>query len=185
MPRAGLAPVAVIAAGADLADEVGFAGLTMGLLAERVGVRTPSLYKHVDSLDALRRGIGLLAKREIAVVLARAAAGKAGAEALHAFAETYRRWALEHPGRYAATVRAPAPEDTEDFRASEEALRILFDILTGFGLRDEAVIDAARMVRSSLHGFISLEGGGGFGYPQNIDRSYRFLVDSLVSTLTR
>ena len=49
MPRAGLGTAAVVAAGADLADEVGFAALTMGRLAERLGVRTPSLYKHVES----------------------------------------------------------------------------------------------------------------------------------------
>ncbi|GAA1594517.1 TetR/AcrR family transcriptional regulator [Actinoplanes couchii] len=183
MPRAGLAPATVIAAGADLADEVGFAGLTMGLLAERVGVRTPSLYKHVDSLDALRRGIAILAKREFAVEMARASAGKAGVNALQAFAETYRRWALTHPGRYAATVRAPAPGDEEDLLASNEALRVLFDVLAGFGLHDDARIDAARMVRSALHGFANLESGGGFGYPQNIDRSYQVMVDTLVAAV--
>lgn len=185
MPRAGLAPATVITAGADLADEVGFDGLTMGLLAERLGVRTPSLYKHVDSLDALRRGISIMAKQEIGVALARATAGRSGADALHAFAAAYRDWARQHPGRYATTVRAPAPGDEEDLRASGEALQILLDILTGFGLRDETVIDTTRMVRSALHGFISLEGVGGFGLPQDIDRSYRFLVDTLITTLTR
>jgi len=54
MPRAGLGTAAVVAAGADLADEIGFVGLSMGQLAERVGVRTPSLYKHVASQDAPR-----------------------------------------------------------------------------------------------------------------------------------
>ena len=38
MPRAGLGTDTVVAAGADLADEIGFAGLSMGQLAERVGV---------------------------------------------------------------------------------------------------------------------------------------------------
>lgn len=185
MPRAGLAPASVIAAGAALADEVGFTGLTMGLLAERLGVRTPSLYKHVASLDALRRGIAIQAKREIGHALARAAVGRSGAPALHAFAAAYRAWALEHPGRYAATVRAPAPGDEEDLLASNEALQIMLDILTGFDLRDDALIDAARMVRSALHGFTTLEGGGGFGWPQDIDRSYHTMVDALVSALQR
>ena len=57
MPRAGLGTDTVVAAGADLADEIGFAGLSMGQLAERVGVRTPSLYKHVASQDDLNRRI--------------------------------------------------------------------------------------------------------------------------------
>jgi AcrR family transcriptional regulator len=183
VPRAGLAPATVITAGAELADEIGFAGLTMGSLAERVGVRTPSLYKHVDSLEALRRGIAIQAKRELGSALARAAAGRSGPAAFHAFAETHRRWSLDHPGRYAATVRAPAPDDEEDQQASNEALQTLLDILAGFGLPAERAIDAARMVRSALHGFASLEGAGGFGLPRDVDRSYRYLVDTLITGL--
>ena len=49
MPRADLSPAAVVAAGAALADEVGFAELTMARLAERVGVGTPTLSKPVAS----------------------------------------------------------------------------------------------------------------------------------------
>ena len=51
MPRAGLNGGDVVAAAAALADETGYAGLTMGLLADRLDVRTPSLYKHVGGLD--------------------------------------------------------------------------------------------------------------------------------------
>jgi AcrR family transcriptional regulator len=180
MPRAGLAPAAVVAAGAVLADEVGLAGLTMGLLAERVGVRTPSLYKHVDSLDALRRGIAIQAKRELGDCLARAAAGRSGPDALHAFAAAYRRWVLDHPGRYAATIRAPGPGDEEDRQASDDTVRILLDILAGSGVPDAHAIDAARAFRSAMHGFVSLESAGGFGLPQDVDHSYRFLIETLI-----
>ena len=183
VPRAGLAPAAVVAAGASLADEVGLANLTMGALAERVGVRTPSLYRHVDSLDAVRRGICVQAKHELADTLARAAVGKSGPYAVQAFADAYRRWVLDHPGRYAATVRAPAAADDEDHRASSEALQVLLDILAGFGLRGAQGIDAARMVRSALHGFVSLESVGGFGLPRDVNRSYRFLVNTLINGL--
>lgn len=183
MPRAGLDPAAVVAAGAALADEVGFTELTMGRLAERVGVRTPSLYKHIDSLEALRHGISVQAKRELGIALARATVGRSGPDAVHAFAGAYRRWALDHPGRYAATIRAPAAGDEEDRRAGEEVLQILLDVLAGFGLRDARAIDAARTLRSALHGFVSLESSGGFGLPQDVTRSHRFLVDTLVTGL--
>lgn len=183
MPRAGLAPAAVVAAGAALADEVGFDGLTMGLLAERVGVRTPSLYKHVESLDALRRGIAVQAKHELATALARACVGLSGPDAVHAFADAYRRWVLDHPGRHAATIRPAAADDEEDRAAGEEALQVLFDILAGFGLRGARSIDAARALRSAIHGFTNLESAGGFGLPQEVNRSYRFLIDSLIASL--
>ncbi|MEU4399200.1 TetR/AcrR family transcriptional regulator [Micromonospora orduensis] len=183
MPRVGLAPAAVVAAGAALADEVGFANLSMGLVAERVGVRTPSLYKHVDSLEALRRGISIQARRELGDTLVRATVGRSGPDAVRAFADAYRRWVLDHPGRYAATVRAPDLDDEEDRRAGDEALRILLDVLAGFGSPGADAIDAARALRSALHGFASLESAGGFGLPRDVDPSYRFLVETLISGL--
>jgi AcrR family transcriptional regulator len=183
MPRAGLAPEGVVAAGAALADEIGFDNLTMGLLAERVGVRTPSLYKHVDSLNALRHGISLQAAREFTDALARAAVGKSGPDAVRAFADAYRRWALDHPGRYAATVRAPADGDEAGHQVSDEALRLMYDVLSGFDLSGTRAVDAARVLRSALHGFATLEGAGGFGLPQDVTRSYRFLIDTLIAGL--
>jgi len=183
VPRAGLVPATVIAAGADLADEVGFDALTMGLLAERLGVRTPSLYRHVESLDALRRGIALQAKRELGDEAARAAVGKAGPDAIHAFADAYRRWARDHPGRYTASLRAPAADDEEDRRVSDESVRALFAVVAGFGLHDDDAVDAARALRSAMHGFASLESAGAFGLPRDVDRSYHALIDTLVSGL--
>ena len=59
MPRAGLSRGGVVAAAAELADEVGFTEMTMGLLAQRLGIRTPSLYKHVADLADLKHATGL------------------------------------------------------------------------------------------------------------------------------
>jgi AcrR family transcriptional regulator len=181
MPRAGLDTSAVVAAGAALADEVGLAALTMGLLANRLGVRPPSLYKHVTSLDELRHGISVQAKREFAHHLARDSVGRTGPDAVRAFADSYRHWALEHPGRYAATLPAPAAGDGEDRRVSEEALQVLLDVLAGFGLPDARVVDSARALRSALHGFVALEGADSFRMARDVTRSFHFLIDTLIA----
>ncbi|MFJ8007353.1 TetR/AcrR family transcriptional regulator [Streptomyces fagopyri] len=114
MPRAGLDRATVIAAASELVDEVGFAHLTMGPLAERVGVRTPSLYKHVDSLDAFQRGVNLQAVGDIDAVLIRAAVGRSGADAVRAIAEAYRKWAPTTPDGTppASAPRAPKTRNT-------------------------------------------------------------------------
>jgi AcrR family transcriptional regulator len=181
VPRAGLDTSAVVAAGAALADEVGLSGLTMGLVADRLGVRPPSLYKHVGSLHELRHGISILAKGEFAHQLARDSVGRSGPDAVRAFADSYRHWALAHPGRYAATVPAPAAGDEEDRRVSEEALQVLLDVLAGFGLPDARVVDSARAMRSALHGFVTLEAAVGFQMPRDVTRSFHFLIDTLIA----
>nr|MDT0667530.1 WHG domain-containing protein [Micromonospora sp. DSM 115978] len=111
--RAGLDPATVVAAGAALADEVGFTELTMGRLAERVGVRTPSLYKHVAGQEDLHRRIAALALTEAADAIGTATQGRSGRDALAAAARALRQFVLAHPGRYAATigVKPTGPED--------------------------------------------------------------------------
>ncbi|MET7683624.1 WHG domain-containing protein [Streptomyces sp. NPDC005423] len=184
VPRVGLAPATVVSAGAALADEVGYDSLTMGLLAGRVGVKTPSLYKHVASLEALQQGIANQAKRELADAIARSAVGKSGPDAVRACADTWRRWVLDHPGRYAATARAPtADDDEEDRRVANDGLQVLYDVLAGFDLGHARKVDAARVLRSALHGFATLESAGGFGLPRDVDRSFTFLVDTLIAGL--
>ncbi|WP_329790694.1 WHG domain-containing protein [Lentzea sp. DG1S-22] len=183
MPRPGLNRAAVISAGAALADEIGFPNVTMGLLAERVGVRTPSLYKHVESLDALRHDISVQAMRELRDAVAGAVSGRSGPDAVRAIAGAHRRWALDHPGRHAATVRAPATDDEEGRRVVGEAMQVFLNALNGFGLNGTQAVDAARVLRSALHGFVSLECAGGFGLPREVARSYRFLVETLVEGL--
>ena len=178
--RAGLSTTIVVRAAGELADEVGFDQLTLSALAQRLGVKQPTLYKHVDGTASLHRAMAFVAKRELADVMRRSAVGKAGGDALRAIAEAYRQWAVAHPGSYAATVRAPAPDDDEDQAASKEALEVVVSVLGASGLSGEEAIDATRALRAALHGFVALESAGGFGLPVDVNRSFAYLVDGLV-----
>jgi len=167
-----------------LADEVGLARMTLAALAARLGVRQPSLYKHIEGTDGLLRSISVRAKNELAYVLARAAVGRERADAVTSIANAYRAWALEHPGRYAAAQSAPAPGDSEDQAASIAIVQLVTDILAGYRLGGDDAIDATRALRSALHGFITLESSGGFGLPVDIDRSFQRLVNGIATAFS-
>lgn len=186
MPRAGLTRQIVVDAAAILADDVGYDELTLAALAKRLGVALPSLYKHVAGLEAVKAELGLLATRELGEALGRAGVGRAQGDALRGVAAAYRSYVTQHPGRYAATVRAVAPDDhlaAERLAASEVAVGVLFAVLEGYGLTGPDLVDAARAVRSSLHGFSVLENAGGFGLPRDVSRSFDALVDGLDTAL--
>jgi len=183
MPRAGLTRQRVVAEAGVLADESGLARLTMAELAQRLGVRLPSLYKHVDGMDGLQRDLAISAKTELAEVLARSAVGKSREQAITSMCHACRSWATAHPGRYSATVRAAAPGDSEDEAAGAAVVAIVLDVLSGFGLSGDDAIDAVRVVRASLHGFISLESDRGFGLPNDVDRSFDRLVAATCRSL--
>jgi AcrR family transcriptional regulator len=183
MPRAGLTTASVVAAAAAIADAEGLEGLTLARLAAAAGVRTPSLYNHVSGLDDVRRRVALTALRELADALRDAAVGRAGDDALAAMADAYRSYARRHPGRYAATQRAPAAGDEAMVAAAAGAVDVVLATLRGYGLRGDDAIHAARAVRSALHGFVALEVGGGFGIPVDLDESFARMVAALASGL--
>ena len=97
---------------------------------------------------------------------------------------TNRAYALAHPGRYAATVWAPAPGDEEHAAVGAAAIAVLATVLKGYRIEGEDVIDAIRMLRAALHGFVSMETAGGFGLPQSVDVSFTRLVEALDTAWT-
>ena len=181
MPRAGLTEARVIDEAAQMADEIGLSRLTLAALADRLGVRYPSLYKHVDGMDGLQRGIAIRAKNELAAILARATVGRARGDAITSLSRAYRNWALQHPGRYAAAQRVPAPDDTEAQAADWASVEIIGDVLAGYDLHGDDAIDATRVLRAALHGWVTLEAT--FVHPANIDRSFDRLVQGLATAL--
>jgi AcrR family transcriptional regulator len=174
MPRAGLDAESVVTAAARLADEAGLEGLTLARLASALGIRTPSLYAHVDGLPDLRARLGARGARELAAALQAAAAGRSGLDALCAVAGAYRAYAHAHPGTYAAMQR-PSERD-ENLAAGGAVVAVILAVLNGYGLHGDAAIHAVRAVRSALHGFVSLEREGGFGIPLSLQDSYDRLV---------
>lgn len=177
MARAGLSRKVVIEEAAVVADEVGYDKLTLAAVAGRRGVALPSLYKHVRGLEDLQQELATLATRELADALGKAAIGRARGDALRSLAAAYRSYALKHPGRYAATVRAPRGDNPEHDAAASEAVGVVLAVLAGYGLTGADAIDATRAIRSALHGFVTVEATGGFGLPQDVDRSFNRMID--------
>jgi AcrR family transcriptional regulator len=183
--RRGLDRAQVVDAAVAIADEEGLDAVTLARVATALGVRSPSLYNHVDGRDGLIRAIAARSTRELATALRRAATGRSGADAIAAVAQAQREYARAHPGRYAATVAAPAPGDTEHEEAAADAVDVLKSVLGISGLEGDDVIHAARALRSAVHGFATLEASGGFGLPVDPDDSFRRLVDVVATGLTR
>jgi AcrR family transcriptional regulator len=183
MVRAGLTTERLVRAGAELADEIGFDQVTPSELARRFDVKVASLYSHVKNAHDLRTKIALLALEELADRAAAALAGRAGRDALVAFADVYRDYAREHPGRYAAAQLRLDPE-TAAASAGVRHAQMMRAILRGYDLAGPDETHAVRLLGSFFHGFVSLETQGGFDHssPAAAD-SWARLLDVLDSLL--
>ncbi|MFD7444381.1 TetR/AcrR family transcriptional regulator [Streptomyces sp. NPDC059909] len=177
--RAGLTADRVVETAADLADEAGFGNVTVSALARRLGVKDASLYSHVRSLSDLRTRIAVLATAELADRITTAVAGRAGKDALTAFAQAYRAFALDRPGRYAAAQIQFDPAVVAASPAHRRTIETTYAMLRAYGLSEPDLTDAVRLLRSTFHGFSSLEATGGFGAPRDVQASWERTVEAL------
>jgi AcrR family transcriptional regulator len=178
MPRPGLTRTSVTEAGAALVDEIGFDQLSMGLLADRLGVKTPSLYKHVAHQADLAHAIAVLAMTELADAVRDAIQGRAGSDALTAGASAMRAYVHEHPGRYAAgnAAQLSGPDDPL-VGASRRVMDSWAAMLHGYHLPPDQEIHALRMLRSLLHGFGTLEAARSFQVDASVDDSFTWIIE--------
>jgi AcrR family transcriptional regulator len=180
--KVGLSCADVVDAASRVADAEGLEAVTLASVAARLGIRSPSLYAHVEGLEGLKRLLAVRAAGEMAEALRRAAANDSGLGALQEIARAYRRFAKQHPGLYDAAQRAVRPgEDEVLYSALATAALPAIRALEEAGIDGAERIHLTRAMRSALHGFVALERIGGFGMPQSIDESFRRLVDLLLA----
>ncbi|MER6430795.1 WHG domain-containing protein [Streptomyces sp900105245] len=183
MVRVGLTTERLVRAGAELADEVGFDQVTVSALARRFDVKVASLYSHLRNSQDLKTRIALLALAELADRAADALAGRAGKDALIAFADVYRDYARAHPGRYAA-ARHPLDAEAAATRAGGRHAQMTRAILRGYDLSEPDQTHAVRLLGSVFHGYVSLENAGGFRHSApDSQESWTRILDALDALL--
>ncbi|MGC0342909.1 TetR/AcrR family transcriptional regulator [Streptomyces sp. SLBN-8D4] len=183
MARVGLSTEKLVRAGAELADEVGFEQVTVSELARRFDVKVASLYSHVKNSLDLKTRIALFALQELADLSADAVAGRAGKDALTAFAHVYRDYAQAHPGR-AAAARLRLDPETAAASAGVRLSQMMRAILRGYDLPEPDQTHAVRLLGSTFHGYASLEGAGGFSHSSpDSGESWTRILDALDTLL--
>ena len=114
---------------AVMADQ-GVAGLTLGEVARRMGIRPPSLYVYVDGKNALYDAVFERGWRELLGVMQALRAERDGSDPagdLHAASTAFVRWAVEHPAYAPLMLWRPVPgftPSTPAYAPAVEATRL-------------------------------------------------------------
>ncbi|HHY48744.1 MAG TPA: TetR/AcrR family transcriptional regulator, partial [Alphaproteobacteria bacterium] len=109
---------ALVAIARALIEESGPEALTLSAVAQVAGVKPPSLYKHFADRLALLKAVEIDVLAELEALLRAGAKGRTPRQRLRHMAETYRRFATEHPNRYAVIYSRNAADDPELAAAS-------------------------------------------------------------------
>ncbi len=176
--KVGITRQDVIDVATAIADRDGLEATSLRAVADQLGIKTPSLYNHVAGLAGLRRELALSGSQLVTEVFKSSAGSGSPRDIIHRTAHSYRRFALEHPGLYQATLPAPKPgEDDELYAAMAEPVEILAATLIDAGVDQQQTVHLIRALRAVVHGFVDLEMKDGFGMPEDIDASFAQAVD--------
>lgn len=162
---------AITAAGGAILEDRGLAGLTMQAVAQAVGVKAPSLYKHVADRDAL---VGLITD-SAALGLA---AQLTGGDGLPGLARGLRAWAKDHPESYRLVFSGLGSAEV----AAAAGAPVLAAARELVGEQD--ALSAARLITAWATGFISMELAGAFQMGGDVDDAFDFALDRLTAALS-
>lgn len=175
---------AIIAAGREILESAGPSGLTMQAVAERVGVRAPSLYKRVRDREALIAAVTASVIDDLSIELERVERSAPGAngtapdvtpELLTGLATTYRAFAHAHPEGFRLMFTASAPLVSLD-RAAGPVLRASAALVG-----DDDALDAARLFTAWLTGFLQMELAGAFRLGGDVDQAFGYGLRHLLA----
>ncbi len=184
--RVGLDKADVLEMAATIADELGADELTLSRLAERLGVRSQSLYAHIDGQSGLRRDLKLYALERQAVHLSRVIMAKSGRDALMALMEELARSHDEHPGLARLMSWSQFdPTDVAMFEALQAAAEPWTILLATYGLAGDDLAHWFRIIWTSLEGFLALRTAGMMMLPADPDESLHLLMEHLADGVER
>lgn len=176
----------ILNAAAELAEEKGLENVTFLQVAEKLGIKSPSLYNHFSGFKEFSLGIAKLALSRLEDTIRNAAVGRSKDDALMSIALAYRGFAKENPELYKAILRFPDYKDDSIREAGHSVVRILYQVMEPYHFNKEETVHFVRGFRSALHGFVSLEEAGFFqGSEANVDKSFKISILRLISTLDK
>ena len=161
----------IVAAARAILETDGLDADTMRTVAARVGVRAPSLYKHVADRPALVRAVITSVTDDLAAALTVRRSSADPLDDLRAIARRYRTFVRANPAGYALLFAHPAP-GTEPDAVVLAALGEPIVAATTRIVGEAEGLAAARTFVAWAHGFTSLEGAGGFRLGGDLDAAY-------------
>jgi len=159
----------IVAAARRILEQSGPEGLSMRAIADELGIRAPSLYKHVADKETLEVALISEALAEIADAFERAAAGSD--DPLASLAAAYRVWALAHPHLYRLMMDRPLPRERLAPGLEDRAGAALVAAAGGDA-------DAARAAFAFAHGMVVLELNDRFPPGADLAAAWRRGVDA-------
>jgi AcrR family transcriptional regulator len=170
----------IVTAARALLEVDGPDAVTMLAVAERVGIRAPSLYKRFEGRAALLGAVADDIASELAAYLRPAVQRDDAAAAVRELAVRFRAFAVRWPGAFRLLFGSADAAPTPAVNALAAAgLLSITERLAG----QEHALDAARLLVAFATGFVGMELAGAFRLGGDIDEAYAYGIEAIVAGL--
>ncbi len=166
----------VIQATSDIVNKDGLNKVSLKVIAEKLGIRTPSLYNHIESLDDLLLEVAHKGMREMNSQMIKAAIGNFGDTAIKCISIAYFNFIISNPGVYETIQWATWHGNNETLEIFDEYKSLLEKLILSCNLNTKNTGE----VLSVLHGYSTLQLGKSF---LSKEEAIKGLVDSIDTVL--
>lgn len=170
---------AVIEVASDLIDKNGLSGVSLKSVADALGIRTPSLYNHIESLDDMIREVAHAGMQEMNMHMLNGSIGKMGEDAIKSVSVCYLEYMIQHPGIYEAIQWAGwhQSEKTKSLNQQYESLMMTLIRSMGYEEKDQDAI--LRLLTCTLHGYTTMQLRYAFDDPERVISELTDAVDTV------
>ena len=172
----------IIQTARTLIERDGVAHLSLAELASVLGIKAPSLYRHVPSKTALLQAVVTLTFQQLfpAYDVAQAEAGSDPKEQLLAILRAHRRFAHANPRTYVLAFTTTVPEERADPRMLERRVLPIQAVMAALAGREQS-LPALRGVLALVHGFVMLELNDQFRRDGDVDAAFEAAVHAYLA----
>lgn len=176
----GVTKETVIQVASDIADKDGFGRLSLKVVAEKLNIRTPSLYNHIASLEDLLREVAHKGMQTMNEEMIQVAIGVSGDEAIKSVSAAYFRFIIAHPGVYETIQWAVWHGNDETARIFDNYKSFLIKIIHSCNLKKEKTDEVLKLLIGVLHGYTAMQLGAAIVNPEATIVSLLEAVDTVL-----
>lgn len=165
----------------ELIEADGIDQLSLAKLASELGIKAPSLYRHVASKAELLQAVNVLTNEELVATLMQAVAMLGDPkDRLRAMAHAYREFAHRYPVTYGLAFSNLAPESRPDAGLLEVLALPVQDVWAAI-FSAEISLAALRGAWALMHGYVSLELNQQFQRGGDLDRTFEQIINAYIA----
>ncbi|MDP4268295.1 MAG: TetR-like C-terminal domain-containing protein, partial [Bacteroidota bacterium] len=153
---------------------------SLKVVAEKINIRTPSLYNHITSLDDLLREVAHKGMRTMNDQMAYTAIGNSGDKAIKAISIDYFNYAIAHPGIYETIQWAHWHGNSETAAIFDNYKALIVKLILSCNLKKHNTDEILSLLMSMLHGYSSMELGKALMSPEE---AIKGLINSIDTVL--